>query len=76
MKQYPELVDIIDRGFQGADVLCNPQPCVCLEVHDGFWSFFFLNTSIFSMFSFLMFSRSIMLGGSGWFMWFKAVFQS
>lgn len=42
MKQYPELVDIIDRGFQGAGVLCNPQPCVCLEVHDGFWSFFFV----------------------------------
>lgn len=42
MKQYPELLDIIDRGFQGVDVLCNPQPCACLEVRDGFWSFFFL----------------------------------
>lgn len=42
MKQYPELLDIIDRGFQGVDVLCNPQPYACLEVRDGFWSFFFL----------------------------------
>lgn len=41
MKQYPELLDIIDRGFQGADVLCNPQPRVCLEARDGFWSFLF-----------------------------------
>lgn len=41
MKQHPELLDIIDRGFQGADVLCNPQPSVCLEARNGFWFFFF-----------------------------------
>lgn len=27
MKRYPAPVDIIDRGFRGPDVLCNPQPC-------------------------------------------------
>lgn len=50
MKQYPEQVDIIDWGFQGPDVLCNPQPCVCLEVRDGLCFVFVFFLSIFSVF--------------------------
>lgn len=35
MKRYPAPVDIIDRGFRGADVLCNAQPCVSMEERQG-----------------------------------------
>lgn len=36
MKRHPAPVDIIDRGFRGADVLCNPQPCVSALEPDAF----------------------------------------